>query len=117
MICRTLVASSHDACPNSGRARPPEWQGHMGELYHLMVKVTQVQRRLSRCHRWIEVRSGADKVFSWLEVDHRNLLLTKSGNVRCDEKNFREVFAPRSKVLIRPNSSVLDQEDLESVGP
>ena len=25
----------HDACPNSWRARPPERQGRMGELYHL----------------------------------------------------------------------------------
>ena len=34
----------HDACPNSGRARPPERQGRMGELYHLMVKVPEVER-------------------------------------------------------------------------
>ena len=41
----------------------------MGELYHLMVKVAQVQRGLSRWHRWREVWSGADKVTSWLELD------------------------------------------------
>ena len=41
----------HDACQNSGGARPPERQGRMGELDHLMVKVAQVQRGLSRCHR------------------------------------------------------------------
>ena len=96
MICRALDASSkdcrrsaivdikqcvysvvaercchdrHDVCPNSWRARPPEWQGRMGELYHLMVKVTQVQRGLNRWHRWHEVWSGADKVTSWLELD------------------------------------------------
>ena len=38
----------HDSCPNPGRSRPPDRQGHMGELDHLMVKVTQVQRCLSR---------------------------------------------------------------------
>ena len=41
----------------------------MGELYHLIVKVTQVQRGLSRWHRWIEVWSGAYKVTSCLELD------------------------------------------------
>ena len=38
----------HDACPNSGRARPPERQARMGELDHLMAKGTQVRRRLCR---------------------------------------------------------------------
>ena len=89
MICRVLVASSkgteqivdikqeahavsaerccyyqHDSCPNSGRGRPPERQGRMGELDHLMVKVAQVQRRLTQWHQWREVWSGADKVTS-----------------------------------------------------
>ncbi len=41
----------HDACPNSGRARPPELQDRMGELDHLVVKVAQVHRRLIRCYR------------------------------------------------------------------
>ena len=43
----------------------------MGELYHLMVKVAQVHRGLSRWHRWREVWSGVDKVTSksWLELD------------------------------------------------
>ena len=41
----------------------------MGELYDLIVKVTQVQWGLSRWHRWREVWSGADKVTSWLELD------------------------------------------------
>ena len=38
----------HDTCPNSGRTRPPERQGRMGELDHLMVKVAQVRRCLNR---------------------------------------------------------------------
>ncbi len=41
----------------------------MNELYHLMLKVTQVQRGLSPLHRWREVWSGADKVTSWVEID------------------------------------------------
>jgi hypothetical protein len=40
-----------EKCPNSGRARPPERQDRIGELYHLIVKVTQVQRGLSRWPR------------------------------------------------------------------
>ncbi len=38
----------HDARPDSGRAGPPERQGWVGKLDDLMIKVTQVQRCLSR---------------------------------------------------------------------
>ena len=41
----------------------------MGELDHRVVKVAQVQRRLTRCHQWREVWSGEDKVTSWLGLD------------------------------------------------
>jgi hypothetical protein len=47
----------HDDRPNSGRARPPEWQCGVGELDDLVIMMAQVQRRLSRGHRWHEVWS------------------------------------------------------------
>ena len=59
----------HDACAISGRARPPDRQGHMGELDHLMVKMAQVQRRLSRWYQRREVWSGTHKITSCLELD------------------------------------------------
>ena len=58
----------------------------MGELYHLIVKVTQVQRRLSRCHRWREVWSGADQVTSWLELDE--LVVDKERQRQMRRKEF-----------------------------
>ncbi len=47
----------HDTRPNPGRARPPNRQCGVGKFDDLMIKVTQVQRRLSRGHRWREVWS------------------------------------------------------------
>jgi hypothetical protein len=48
VVAERCCYDRHDTCPNSGRARPPERQGFMGELYHLTVRVSQVQRGLSR---------------------------------------------------------------------
>ena len=43
--------NGHDTGPNSGRDRPPERQGCMGELDDLVIMVEQVHRRLSRGHQ------------------------------------------------------------------
>jgi hypothetical protein len=51
--CRDLT----DARQNPGRAGPPERQRRIGELDDLIIKLAQVQRRLSRGHRWREVWS------------------------------------------------------------